>query len=522
MDNKNTEEEVEDIKEEEEDLKRDVAKETTTVKATKTRDPPKNVSGATPASNASQLDERINAKIRGAPPAKTPGAVPTRHSHNPASKSGTTTATAVSVGAIRSTENPTLGKASGRTPTAAATATATAAAVTVGAVHSTEGSQVGKSSGRTTEDSAQARQKAMKRAETNLEKSGDADLKAVKEAVRVAPVVDVSAKVSEKTQLREQVQEEYEVQQADRQLSSEDQLLYAQQSAHISAHVDPEVQSVNTYPMPSTMSPDVEPAPFEDHPGDSGGDVIEAYVPEEVVSAIGVEAVKTDEEIIQDEKKKLQKRYMKIAVCLIIVCVAVIVPVSLIVFKKSETQVQIVPVQPTSIPSAMPSIAPSLTPTKADEPLAIARIRDYVKTNAPDLLSDTSDSTMDLYIQKYQTSGNPQNQALKWILYDDSSIRPFTDERWMQRLSLAILYFSMIEDGPWLQCGQYDEGRCIIDTSSNEKKNFLNGADECDWFSIKCKNNIVTEINYSKFSLLYFQFALCETKKKLFFSFFSF
>eukprot|EP00560_Eucampia_antarctica_P007520 CAMPEP_0197827528 /NCGR_PEP_ID=MMETSP1437-20131217/4268_1 /TAXON_ID=49252 ORGANISM="Eucampia antarctica, Strain CCMP1452" /NCGR_SAMPLE_ID=MMETSP1437 /ASSEMBLY_ACC=CAM_ASM_001096 /LENGTH=908 /DNA_ID=CAMNT_0043428387 /DNA_START=183 /DNA_END=2909 /DNA_ORIENTATION=+ len=381
--------------------------------------------------NISRLDDRIDAKIRGAPAATTPGAI--RSTTPPSSKGNNRSA------ALSSTVRSNVGAVRSQAPHA---------------------SNV-KASGRTSAVSSSVRQSAMNSA-------------GIVDSARI-----VSAAVTE-THVTPNVLEPI--------ADVEDQKLHQQVDHHSDFNIS---EPVNYDDCDQNMlSPDIER--FESHPyadaeenNDSQHNVIEAFVPSQVVEAIGVEVMGDEEEELKEEKAKFKKRAILATICLVVVCVAVVVPVSLTVFKKSETVVNVVTTTktPTSSPSNMPSLMPSSSPTREAFTKSIDFIATYIKTNATGLLANNSTEALTEYEDKLRTDGTAQNYALKWITDEDTLGRSLNDTLWLQRYTVALIYFSLIEKSEWTHCGREQ------DTCTYGDKNWLSEFNECDWYGIQCDDD---------------------------------
>jgi len=373
---------------------------------------------------ASHLDDRIDAKIRGAPVASTPGAV--RSTGPISSKAAQNSASTEKVGSVESKE---------------------AHASTVKA--NNRGSSI--SAGERT-----------RRADERVKSS-------VRASVQSAPLTALDsapARIEPVEPSIEEVQDEREVFQADPFVNRENPVIYGDEQ---NAFVSPNVEHHNSEPY------DVEDQVQQ---GDLQNQALEAFVPTTVVDATDVAIMPDEEKELQVEKNKFKKKAVLATICLVIICVAVIVPISLTYFKKSE-ETTVINIIPTASPTNMPSTTPSLSPTKSSYPEAVKSIGDFIQTKAAGFLKQ--DTTREQYTKKYTVPGTIQKKALEWIINDDKIDRPLNDPRWMQRLVLVLFYFAMTENKEWDQCGK--EQDCLL---GNGAKSWLSATDECDWYAVNC------------------------------------
>ena len=196
--------------------------------------------------------------------------------------------------------------------------------------------------------------------------------------------------------------------------------------------------------------------------GEIGGGGIEAFVADQqVVDAMGVALVMSDEEQERLDKSRF-RRYLWIGVCaLILLTMAIVIPVVL-VFGKNEGPKPTVP--PTSAPSMTPSSAPTST--------RFTDILDYA------LQFSSAESLTD--------HASPQFLAADWVANLDERQADLESEELAQRYLLAVFYFSTAGD-EWEECSR--------STTCNVGFSWLDGTQsECLWHGVRCRANQLIRI----------------------------
>ena len=187
---------------------------------------------------------------------------------------------------------------------------------------------------------------------------------------------------------------------------------------------------------------------------------VEAFVADNVVDAMGVAVVMSEEEENQIERRKYTKYLIIAFLCMVLIAVAIVVPVVLMLGKT-------VPVAPSAAPSAVPSMAPSSAPTSV-------RL-DAIVDN---LTSVSSENDL-------QNKSSPQYQAAQWVADEDPLKVAIGNPRLVQRYILAVFYFSTNGD-EWLECGRKDP---ICGGDPNEDS-WLSESSECTWLANRCVNGV--------------------------------
>lgn len=184
---------------------------------------------------------------------------------------------------------------------------------------------------------------------------------------------------------------------------------------------------------------------------------IEAFVADQqVVDAMGVALVMSDEEQERIEKQRF-RRYLWIGICLLILLTAAIVIPVVIVFGNGGGPEITEP--PSSAPSASPSAAPTST--------RFADILDYARqfSSAESLNDPTS----------------PQYLAADWVANLDGFQADLQSDVLAQRYLLAVFYFSTGGD-EWEECSR--------STTCNAGFSWLDGTkQECLWHGVRCNTN---------------------------------
>jgi hypothetical protein len=160
---------------------------------------------------------------------------------------------------------------------------------------------------------------------------------------------------------------------------------------------------------------------------------------------------------------------------LVVVAIAIVVPVVILVGGDKETVVVELP------PSIAPSEAPSAMPSSAPTSNLFREFLDYLRllpTSPENLGADPS---------------APQYMAAKWLVdedtYMDSTGLTIQDPKTMQRYALATLYFATGGNN-WKLCGR--------NSPSCGDNIWLTATDECEWFSLVCEEDAITQISFRK------------------------
>jgi len=104
-------------------------------------------------------------------------------------------------------------------------------------------------------------------------------------------------------------------------------------------------------------------------------------------------------------------------------------------------------------------------------------------------------------LRDLENPDSAQAKAADWMLMKDENFPKSTDTeasvyQVIQRYVLAVYYYSTGGDS-WRQCGAVEGASDCNATATNfytGRDNFLSGADECYWFSIGCRDGLVTDI----------------------------
>ena len=123
---------------------------------------------------------------------------------------------------------------------------------------------------------------------------------------------------------------------------------------------------------------------------------------------------------------------------------------------------------------------------------------------------------------------DPRRMALDWILHDDASQLESDDPDLIQRYVLALLAFAF-DSISWLDCGDhrvvtnvttvdYGVEDCDVQDGGTgqmiEKKVWLGGSDECEWYGVICsEDGVVRGLELSEF--LYFVYIFpCRPRRR--------
>ena len=94
----------------------------------------------------------------------------------------------------------------------------------------------------------------------------------------------------------------------------------------------------------------------------------------------------------------------------------------------------------------------------------------------------------------FSDESSPQYRAAAWVANDVSTDKNIgSDDRVIRRFALATFYFATNGD-EWFVCGRES-------TSCDVSRQWLTGANECDWYAIGCDqdDSHITEIFFGKF-----------------------
>ena len=187
---------------------------------------------------------------------------------------------------------------------------------------------------------------------------------------------------------------------------------------------------------------------------------VEAFVADNVVDAMGVAVVMSEEEEIQIERRKYKKYLIFAFLCMVLIAVAIVVPVVLVVGN-------VEPAAPSMAPSSAPSMAPSSAPTSGRLDAIIG------------LLTPVSGA------EALQNRSSPQYQAAQWVSEEDELALPMDDPQLFQRYLLAVFYFAMNGDD-WSNCGRNDP-TCGGDP---DEDSWLSASSECIWLGNRCVDDV--------------------------------
>ena len=195
--------------------------------------------------------------------------------------------------------------------------------------------------------------------------------------------------------------------------------------------------------------------------GEVGGSGIEAFVAEQqVVDAMGVALVKSDEEQELIEKKRFRCALAIGLFVLIVLTVVIVVPVVIVLGKNEPKKTE----SPSASPSATPSAAP--TTTRFQDILSFVRQLSANDPNVPNPLDDPT---------------SPQFLAADWVANDDLLQAELPSDVLVQRYILAVFYFSTVGD-EWEECSRF--------TKCNVGFSWLDGdKSECLWHGVRCNAN---------------------------------
>jgi hypothetical protein len=203
------------------------------------------------------------------------------------------------------------------------------------------------------------------------------------------------------------------------------------------------------------------------------GDAVDAFVADNVVDALGVAVVISEEEEEKLEQRKYKRYLFLVFLCMCLVAVAIVVPVVLVVGKEE-------PVAPSIPPSGAPSMTPSISPTT-------------------DRLDAVIDSLLPVSGEEaFMTRNSSQYLAADWVANIDPLALPIGDPQLFQRYILAVFYFSTNGD-KWLACSRADP---VCGGDPNETS-WLSESNECTWLANRCQDNVnVDRIFFGKLALI--------------------
>ena len=236
----------------------------------------------------------------------------------------------------------------------------------------------------------------------------------------------------------------------------------------------PTNDSRDTYTGVHNRGPEMFPTIQEHEPSndtENQGESIEAFIANDVVDATGVAVCLGDEEEKIVEERKYITRGFLVAICIVFVVIATVVPVSLFIFKKDpDVEVTIIEVgnSPTDSPTLSPSSQPSYFPTSM-------KFSEISKEMISAKITDNAE---------LMTPGSPQYRALEWFSQDSvQEDRVKSDQRYLQRFVLAIFHYALSERSiygeGWNKCSEGKQ--CVSGENS-----WLSDTDECEWAMISC------------------------------------
>lgn len=177
-------------------------------------------------------------------------------------------------------------------------------------------------------------------------------------------------------------------------------------------------------------------------------------------------------------------------------------------------------VEPTSRPTVVVTAVPSSTPTGVpvaitEAPIIISTEPSYLPTKSPipqtpESLNCPGITEQERIDQIYDILGTvstqsklrnrniPQGLATRWIIDNDNYKLCPNDTKFIQRWTLAVMYYSTGGDN-WLQCSDpkiNSTDNCGTEIPFVGDKRFLSSVNECEWAGISCIDDYVTEIEY--------------------------
>ena len=218
--------------------------------------------------------------------------------------------------------------------------------------------------------------------------------------------------------------------------------------------------------------------PTVDIGGNDEADPLQGYVADEdVVEAINVEVVMTEEEEALIARQKQRRTILAVFGCMVLVAV-IVIPTSIARSDSSSSNTR----SPTFAPTESPSASPSAAPTIDDLPPLIECL--------------TSNSVTPKEVFEDRSSG--QYLAINWMASEDQYWRneglECPEKRFLERYALATIYFAMNGEN-WGFCGRSDPsctGSSVAGTIG--QFGWLSNNDHCDWNRIQCEGEDVTGI----------------------------
>ena len=99
-------------------------------------------------------------------------------------------------------------------------------------------------------------------------------------------------------------------------------------------------------------------------------------------------------------------------------------------------------------------------------------------------------------------SSTPQSRAIEWLINNDSLQLCPGDATFVQRYSLAVLYYATNGDS-WQRCSQNESTAC-------GGARFLSGVSECQWTGVSCDNaGDIAQLNIGTFFSFSLTMCLC-------------
>jgi hypothetical protein len=230
--------------------------------------------------------------------------------------------------------------------------------------------------------------------------------------------------------------------------------------------------------------------------GDSGGGLAVAIAVEEGDDTFIPAAIQYD----PDSKPPIFKnrRFRLYGVTGILLLVIIVVGVSIAVSKnvslKNKSSKQVL-----FDGSGVPTFSPTLAPTTGREGEGL--IGEFAKISS---------------IEKLNDPNSAQYKAAYWIQFEDPQKLAVDSNNLLQRYALAVAYYSLQENGPWVVCGTEDmshenptmcTGRKRVYTGDVEDPNdknlyeelddeskWLSAESECWWFGVYCEEDMTVVI----------------------------
>mmetsp|Transcript_23880 Transcript_23880/g.34731 ORF Transcript_23880/g.34731 Transcript_23880/m.34731 type:complete len:815 (-) Transcript_23880:116-2560(-) len=223
--------------------------------------------------------------------------------------------------------------------------------------------------------------------------------------------------------------------------------------------------------------------------GTTGG--IQAFVVPTVCDATNVIPIQDDEELEKEAKKRYKRKIMLRASILAVIAIAIVVP-TVIVTGGREVEVFVTEepsASPTNVPSLMPSFAPSSDAFQQTISLLTDESFSAENSDVVSLFRELGVSTMEQLLD----DSTPQGKAANWVANEDPISPPLDigSQKYIQRYIMAVFYYAM--DGPnWITCS---EGGSVCNNGSP----WLSEDDECDWFGSDCVNGELSQVSQGGF-----------------------